>query len=243
MKLNLLFTGVVAMIFASCSTTIERNATAFGGGWGLNSSKESYKTKPSQEKKETPRNSAQTGEKSTQLSISNSQRNEVIPEKQLKAEDLFKTKEFKNLNFVQKAIVKKAVKKIEKKQAKTKKYAPIQSAEADAAKGSGSALSTKEQIIAILLSLCYLFGVAGLHRFYLGYTTIGRIQLVTPLACLFWILIEFTEWLAYGTAISTTPALIFFGIGVWVLIDVIRIIFGNLGRAGGSTSNDAPKIE
>ena len=63
MKLNLLFTGIVAMVFASCSTTIERNATAFGGGWGMNSSKESYKSKPSQEKKETPRNSAQTGKK------------------------------------------------------------------------------------------------------------------------------------------------------------------------------------
>ena len=98
MKLNLLFTGIVAMVFASCSTTIERNATAFGGGWGMNSSKKSYKSKPSEEKKETPRNSAQTGKKSTQLIISNSQRNEVIPEKQLKAEDLFTTKEFKNLN-------------------------------------------------------------------------------------------------------------------------------------------------
>ncbi len=118
MKLNLLFTGVVAMVFASCSTTIERNATAFGGGWGMNSSKETYMSKPSEEKKETPRNSAQTGEKNTQLIISNSQRNEVIPEKQLKAEDLFKTKEFKNLNFVQKAIVKKAVKKIEKNKLK-----------------------------------------------------------------------------------------------------------------------------
>ena len=53
MKLNLLFTGVVAMVFASCSTTIERNATAFGGGWGMNSSKETYKPKPSEEKKET----------------------------------------------------------------------------------------------------------------------------------------------------------------------------------------------
>ena len=212
MKLNLLFTGVVAMIFASCSTTIERNATAFGGGWGMNSSKESYKTKPSQEKKETPINSAQTGEKSTQLSISNSQRNEVIPEKQLKAEDLFKTKEFKNLNFVQKAIIKKSVNKIEKKQAKIKKNAPFQSTISDAAQGSGIPLSSDEQIIAILL--CFFLGVFGLHRFYLGYTTIGVIQLLTG-----------------G------------GFGIWFVIDFIRLLMGDLGRAGGSASNGGPKSD
>lgn len=212
MKLNLLFAGVVAMVFASCSTTIERNATAFGGGWGMNSSKESYKSKPSQEIKETARNSAQTGKKSTQLIISNSQRNEVIPEKQLKAEDLFKTKEFKNLNFVQKAIVKKAVKKIDKKQAETNKNAPIQSTISDAAQGSGIPLNSDEQIIAILL--CFFLGSLGIHRFYLGYTTIGVIQLLTAGGC-----------------------------GVWVLIDFIRLIIGDLGRAGGSASNGAPKSD
>ena len=212
MKLNLLFTGVVAMVFASCSTTIERNATAFGGGWGMNSSKESYKSKPSEEKKETPRNSAQTGKKSTQLIISNSQRNEVIPEKQLKAEDLFKNQGFKNLNFVQKAIVKKAVKKIEKKQAETNKNAPIQSTSSNAAQGSGIPLSSDEQIIAILL--CLFLGGLGIHRFYLGYTTIGVIQLLTAGGC-----------------------------GVWVLIDFIRLIIGDLGRAGGSASNGGPKSD
>ena len=209
MKLNLLFAGVVAMVFASCSTTIERNATAFGGGWGMDSSKESYKSEPPQEKKETPSKSSQTGEKSTQLIISHSQRNDVIHEKQLKAEDLFETKEFKNLNFVQKAIVKKAVKKIEKKQAKTKKNAPIQRAKADAAQGSGSSLRIDEKIIAILL--CFFLGSFGIHRFYLGYTTIGIIQLLTLGGC-----------------------------GIWSLIDLIRLIIGDLGRAGGSPNNGAP---
>jgi len=211
MKLNLLFTGIVAMVFASCSTTIERNATAFGGGWGMNSSKESFKSEPSQEKK-APRNSAQTGEKNTQLIINRAQRNEVIPEKQLKAEDLFTTKEFKSLNFVQKAIVKKAVKKIEKKQAKTNKNAPIQSTSSNAAQGSGIPLNSDEQIIAILL--CLFLGGLGIHRFYLGYTTIGVIQLLTAGGC-----------------------------GVWVLIDFIRLIIGDLGRAGGSASNGGPKSD
>ena len=243
MKLNVLFTGVLAMIFASCSTTIERNATAFGGGWGMNTSEESYKAKPSPEKKETPRNSAQTGGKSTQLIIRNSQRNEVIPEKQLKAEDLFTTKEFKNLNFVQKAIVKKAVNKIKKKQVKSKKNAPHQSEIPDTAQGSGRALSSKERNIAILLSLCVFLGVGGLHRFYLGYDIIGVIQFGTPLACAAWLVIDLIEFLAYGTAISSTPWLIYVGIVVWIFTDLIRLIFGNLGRAGGSASNGAPKIE
>jgi TM2 domain-containing membrane protein YozV len=212
MKLNLLFTGVVAMVFASCSTTIERNATAFGGGWGMNSAKESYKAKPSEEKKETSEIKTLTGEKYTQLTLINSQRNEVIPEKQLKAEDLFKAKEFKNLNFVQKAIVKKAVKKIEKKQAETNKNAPIQSISSNAAQGSGIPLSSDEQIIAILL--CLFLGGLGIHRFYLGYTTIGVIQLLTAGGC-----------------------------GVWVLIDFIRLIIGDLGRAGGSASNGGPKSD
>jgi len=156
MKLNLLFTGIVAMVFASCSTTIERKATAFGGGWGMNSSKETYKSKPSEGKKEASEIKTLTGEKHTQLTLISAQRNEVIPEKQLKAEDLFKTKEFKNLNLVQKAIVKKTVKKIENKQAKTKKNAPIQSTISDAAQGSGIPLSSNEQIIAILL--CFFLG-------------------------------------------------------------------------------------
>ena len=242
MKLNLLFAGVVAMVFASCSTTIERNATTFGGGWGMNSSKESYKSKPSEEKKETSEIKTLTGEKYTQLTLNSAQRNEVIPEKQLKAEDLFKTKEFKNLNFVQKAIVKKAVKKIEKKQAKTKKYAPIQSAEADAAQGSGSALSIEKRIIAILL--CLFLGVFGIHRFYLGYTLIGSIQLLTTVISFLWALIEFFAFLGgAATFISAIPYLLLVACSIWVLIDFIRLIFGDLGRAGGSPSNGAPKSD
>ncbi|MGB1094711.1 MAG: TM2 domain-containing protein [Bacteroidia bacterium] len=200
------------MVFASCSTTIERNATAFGGGWGMNSSKESYKSKPSEEKKETSEIKTLTGEKYTQLTLISAQRNEVIPEKRLKAEDLFKTQEFKSLNFVQKAIVKKAVKKIEKKQAETNKNAPIQITSSNAAQGSGIPLSSDEQIIAILL--CFFLGGLGIHRFYLGYTTIGVIQLLTAGGC-----------------------------GVWVLIDFIRLIIGDLGRAGGSASNGGPKSD
>jgi len=61
----------------------------------------------------------------------------------------------------------------------------------------------KSQIIALVLGL--VIGGLGIHRFYLGYTTIGIIQLLTLGGC-----------------------------GIWALIDVIRIAMGDLGPADGS---------
>lgn len=61
----------------------------------------------------------------------------------------------------------------------------------------------KSQLIALVLVV--LVGVLGIHRFYLGYTTIGIIQLLTGGGC-----------------------------GIWALIDLIRIITGDLGPADGS---------
>lgn len=51
----------------------------------------------------------------------------------------------------------------------------------------------------IALALCTLFGYLGVHRFYLGYTWQGVVQLLTAGGC-----------------------------GVWALIDWIRIITGDL---------------
>ncbi|WP_211356831.1 TM2 domain-containing protein [Phaeodactylibacter luteus] len=67
----------------------------------------------------------------------------------------------------------------------------------------------KSQLIALLLVI--LVGGIGIHRFYLGYTTIGIIQLLTLGGC-----------------------------GVWALIDLIRIITGDLGPADGSAYD--PKL-
>jgi hypothetical protein len=61
-----------------------------------------------------------------------------------------------------------------------------------AAEGGG-----KSQLVALLLAL--FVGVLGIHRFYLGYTGIGIIQLLT-----------------------------FGGLGIWALIDLILIITGDL---------------
>jgi len=64
-------------------------------------------------------------------------------------------------------------------------------------------VSPKSQLIALLL--CLFVGGLGIHRFYLGYTTIGVIQLLT-----------------LG------------GLGIWVLIDLIRLITGDLKPKDGS---------
>ncbi len=58
-------------------------------------------------------------------------------------------------------------------------------------------------LVALLLS--FFLGVLGIHRFYLGYTWQGVVQLVT-----------------------------FGGLGVWALIDFIRIIIRDLQPNGGS---------
>lgn len=60
----------------------------------------------------------------------------------------------------------------------------------------------KSQIAAALI--CFFVGVLGVHRFYLGYTTEGIIQLLTGGVC-----------------------------GIWTLIDLIRIIIGDLQPKNG----------
>lgn len=63
----------------------------------------------------------------------------------------------------------------------------------------------KSQVIALILVL--LVGGIGIHRFYLGYTWQGIVQLLTLGGC-----------------------------GVWALIDLVRIITGDLGPKDGSYS-------
>tara|TARA_B110001450_G_scaffold219937_1_gene215151 strand:+ start:624 stop:989 length:366 start_codon:yes stop_codon:yes gene_type:complete len=68
-----------------------------------------------------------------------------------------------------------------------------------------AAASGKSQIVALLL--CIFVGIIGIHRFYLGYTWQGVVQILT-----------------------------FGGFGIWTLIDLIRIIIGDLGPKNGSYS-------
>jgi TM2 domain-containing membrane protein YozV len=68
-----------------------------------------------------------------------------------------------------------------------------------------AASSGKSQIAAALLA--WTVGVIGIHRFYLGYTWQGVVQILT-----------------LG------------GLGIWTLIDLIRIITGDLKPKGGRYS-------
>ncbi len=64
--------------------------------------------------------------------------------------------------------------------------------------------NSKSQLVALLLAI--FVGFIGIHRFYLGYTGIGIIQLLTLGAC-----------------------------GIWSLIDLILIATGDLQPADGSS--------
>jgi hypothetical protein len=67
--------------------------------------------------------------------------------------------------------------------------------------------SGKSQIVALIL--CFFLGGLGIHRFYLGYTWQGVVQLLTGGGC-----------------------------GIWVLIDFIRIITGDLQPKNGRYSKE-----
>jgi TM2 domain-containing membrane protein YozV len=60
----------------------------------------------------------------------------------------------------------------------------------------------KSQVIALILCIC--LGGLGIHRFYLGYTWQGIVQLLTGGGC-----------------------------GIWAIIDLIRIITGDLKPKDG----------
>lgn len=90
-------------------------------------------------------------------------------------------------------IIKKVNKAIVKENNKMKKNASPNAP----AKAGG-----KSQVVALIL--CALVGGIGIHRFYLGYTWQGVVQLLTLGAC-----------------------------GIWSLIDLIRIITGDLGPKDG----------
>lgn len=68
---------------------------------------------------------------------------------------------------------------------------------------AGKPMAGRSQLVALLLVI--FLGYLGIHRFYLGYTGIGVIQLFTA-----------------G------------GFGIWFLIDLIRIVIGDLQPKGGS---------
>ena len=77
--------------------------------------------------------------------------------------------------------------------------------QADELSSPAAAASGKSQVIALIL--CALIGGLGIHRFYLGYTWQGVVQLLTLGGC-----------------------------GIWALIDLVRIITGDLQPKNGKYS-------
>lgn len=65
-------------------------------------------------------------------------------------------------------------------------------------------MEAKSKVTAALL--CWFLGFLGIHRFYLGHTTIGIIQIIT---C--------------G------------GLGIWAIVDFIMILTGNLKDSNGQS--------
>lgn len=68
--------------------------------------------------------------------------------------------------------------------------------------GTGGSGDGKSQLVALLLAI--FLGVLGVHRFYLGYTGVGIIQLLTAGGC-----------------------------GIWYIIDIIMIAVGDLKPKNG----------
>lgn len=73
--------------------------------------------------------------------------------------------------------------------------------------------SSKSKVVAALL--CFFLGWLGVHRFYLGYTTIGIVQLVLTLV-------------AFLTFIFGIGFFVLVGVEIWILVEFILILVGNL---------------
>lgn len=102
----------------------------------------------------------------------------------------------------EKAISAQNVEALEAQEISTIQENKVDELAAAADEEDATAANTKSQLVALLLVI--FVGGLGIHRFYLGYTTIGIIQLLTAGGC-----------------------------GIWALIDLIRIITGDLKPKGG----------
>ncbi len=100
-------------------------------------------------------------------------------------------------------------------------FFPVISQQYNAIATSSGGSGGKSQIVALLLVI--FLGGLGIHRFYLGYTGIGIVQLLMALigTILIFVLIGY---------------FILLGLYIWLIIDLIRIITGDLQPKGGRYS-------
>lgn len=97
----------------------------------------------------------------------------------------------------------------------------------------------KKKVTAAIL--CWLFGMFGIHRFYLGYKGKGRAQLLAPiLMFLSGAFVGILQGFFGGRAVSIIgPAIIvaasiyFAIVYIWVIVDLIRILTNKLLPADG----------
>lgn len=132
----------------------------------------------------------------------------VVSQQQVKIEQQIQSQGFGDLSIEEfLALTPKAVKEKTGKSLGIKGSLALKMAQKQVKKAieqpDAPAGKAKSQVVALILVL--LVGGIGIHRFYLGYTTIGIIQLLTLGGC-----------------------------GIWALIDLIRIIMGTLKPADGS---------
>jgi hypothetical protein len=73
------------------------------------------------------------------------------------------------------------------------------------------------------LGLCAVFGLLGVHRFYLGYYWQGFLQLFITAAFLSAIL-ALAPSLIFGLALLTITVLPMLGLILWVIVDFLRIL-------------------
>ncbi len=96
---------------------------------------------------------------------------------------------------------------------------------------------SKSQVVAALLA--FFLGTLGVHRFYLGHTGIGLTQLVLTLVGFGLLIGGFLASVVAGgiatfSVVVVIGLLFIAGVSVWSIIDLIRILTGDLQPKGGS---------
>lgn len=194
-KINYLLTGILstAIILAGCST--QPKYTAFGGGWGMEKARNSSAVA----KNETTKTASSATSNVVSKSITV---NTIIAQNEASFTPEAKALVQKHKSQIQKhgnTILTVNQVNVANEMLNQHANKSLTSNKTKQEHKQSSSNSDTEMWIATIL--CFFLGGLGIHRFYLGYTTIGVLQLLTGGGC-----------------------------GIWALIDLIRILTGDLKR-------------
>lgn len=191
----------VAALFVVSSCTIEKRLYNSGYHVEWNHSKKHVETdqvaqeESSSEKLEVASVAVSRNAGSDQVVEETAVNNEAVVSAVAASEETSVSNELAaSTNSTTEKVVASTVKETQMKASKAK--------DAKKAEKSKAPAGGKSQIIAAVL--CFFLGALGIHRFYLGYTGIGVLMLLTGGVC-----------------------------GILLLIDFIRILMGDLGPNGG----------